>query len=650
MPAEKILVMDDSFEMRELIVDYILRPNGYEVLMADNGLSGLDLARQYTPDLIISDMKMPGLTGLEVAQTLHREHLSIPFILITAEGSEEIARQALRMGVSDYLIKPFTEDELLEAVQKIFDYVRAQREKARMQAELAAAHQTVVQRLKELETLSSVGRNVTAVLDSDQALAKIVEAAVTLTGAEEGYILLLDEARGELVLRASKNLDEALINSFRLSTQDTLAGHVLRRGEPVLLDETSPQKIKTSFLVYSLLYVPLKVRERTIGVLGVDNRRTKRSFSRHDQRLLSALSDYAAIALENARLYTRAVAERTQLETILRETEDGVVVVDDADRVVLLNGTARAVLNVAAGDVLGRRYPDLILAPEMRDLLTGQSRRVEVALDDGRVFNAHLTPIQGVGRAIIMQDITYLKQLDRIKSEFVTTVSHDLRSPLTAILGYVELIERVGPVNAQQADFIRKVQFSVQSITTLITDLLDLGRIEAGFDAQKELTHPAAVVQYVLESVQHQAEAKGQLFAIEIPDHLPLVLANSPRLRQVVTNLLENAIKYTPEGGRVGLQLRAEGDVILLSVSDTGIGIPLADQPYIFDKFFRASNSRSDYAGTGLGLSIVKSIVENHGGRIWLDSKTGIGTTFTVMLPAKDSATPPEVSLMHSND
>jgi two-component system NtrC family sensor kinase len=632
MPSEKILVVDDSREMRDLMVNYILRPNGYATLIADNGIAGVNLARQAAPDLIVCDMKMPEMTGLELAQTVLRENLGIPVILVTAEGSEELAKLALRSGVADYVIKPFTEEELLGAVRRTLGAVQARRDHTRMQAELAAAHQQAVQRLKELETLTNIGRDVTAVLDLDQVLAKVVEAAVSLTGAEEGSLLLQDEQTRELSMRASKNFEDSFVRTFRLRSQDSLAGYVLRTGESVLLDENSPQKIKTAYLVHSLVYVPLKVRDRMLGVLGVDNRRAGRAFTRHDQRLLQALGDYAAIAIDNANLYARTERERAQLETILRETEDGVIAVDNQNRLILMNPTARTAFGVNSADITGRDFATVIRNLEVRELLTGKSRQAEVILDDGRVFNAHLTPIQGVGRAVVLQDITHLKKLDRIKSEFVTTVSHDLRSPLTAILGYVELISRAGPVNEQQAEFIRRVQYSVQSITTLITDLLDLGRIEAGFDTQKEPSHLALVVRYAVEGLRQQAEAKHQTLSVNVPETLPTVFANPPRLRQMLANLIDNAIKFTPEGGHVGVTARADDQLILITVSDTGIGIPPADQPYIFDKFYRASNSRQEFTGTGLGLSIVKSIVENHDGRIWLDSRDG-GTTFTIVLP-----------------
>jgi two-component system NtrC family sensor kinase len=633
MPSEKILVVDDSREMRDLMVNYILRPNGYATLIADNGVAGMNLARQAAPDLIVADMRMPEMTGLELAQMVLRENLGIPVILVTAEGSEELAKLALRSGVADYVIKPFTEEELLGAVRRTLGAAQARRDHTRMQAELAAAHQQAVQRLKELETLTSIGRDVTAVLDLDQVLAKVVEAAVNLTGAEEGSLLLQDEQTRELSMRASKNFEDSFVRTFRLRSQDSLAGYVIRTGEAVLLDENSPQKIKTAYLVHSLVYVPLKVRDRILGVLGVDNRRAGRAFTRHDQRLLQALGDYAAIAIDNANLYARTERERAQLETILRETEDGVIAVDNQNRLILMNPTARTAFGVNSADIAGRDFATVIRNLEVRELITGKSRQAEVILDDGRVFNAHLTPIAGVGRAVVLQDITHLKKLDRIKSEFVTTVSHDLRSPLTAILGYVELISRAGPVNEQQAEFIRRVQFSVQSITTLITDLLDLGRIEAGFDTQKEPTHLALVVRYAVEGLRQQAEARHQTLSIDVPENLPTIFANPPRVRQMLANLIDNAIKFTPDGGQVAVTARADDQLILITVNDNGIGIPPADQPYIFDKFYRASNSRQDYTGTGLGLSIVKSIVENHDGRIWLESRPETGTTFTVVLP-----------------
>jgi two-component system NtrC family sensor kinase len=216
----------------------------------------------------------------------------------------------------------------------------------------------------------------------------------------------------------------------------------------------------------------------------------------------------------------------------------------------------------------------------------------------------------------------------------VTTVSHDLRSPLTAILGYVDLIERTGETNQQQKEYIERVRLSVDQITNLVNDLLDLGRIEAGLDNAKEPTPIAVLARYVLDSMRGAANSKEITLKSDLPEELPLVVGDPIRLRQMLGNLLENAIKYTPAEGEVSIEAHAENDQVILRVSDNGFGIPTADQPYLFDKFFRASNVPNELPGTGLGLSIVKSIVENHQGRVWVDSAVGEGTTFTIVFPA----------------
>jgi two-component system NtrC family sensor kinase len=635
MTSRTILVVDDAREIREFLTDSVLRPFGYQALTANSGEAGLQVAHEQHPDLVISDIKMPGISGLDMARRLLEQQPDLPVILITAEGTEQIAQEALRIGVADYFIKPFDPSELLQSVERLLE----RRNTARALANAAPpgladeAAGELGERVKDLETLTRIGHEVTAVLDLDKVLQTVVEAAVNLTGAEEGSLLLLEASTHELTMRAAKNFDENFVRTFRVRSNDSLAGQVIQTGEAVLMDDSTPQKIKTSYLVHSLIYVPLRVRGQVIGVLGVDNRHAHMPFRQHSLRLLQALGDYAAIAIENARLYSIVEAERLQLYTILNETEDGVIVVDNTDRLILMNPTARAAFHVDRVEVTGRPVREVVHNADILTMLNTQKRVSEVPLTDGRVFSAHLTSIARVGRAILLADVTHLKELDRIKADFVTTVSHDLRSPLTAILGYVELIGRVGPINTQQAEFMRQIRASVQAMNALIADLLDLGRIEAGFDAQKEVTSMGPLVQITASEFLGQAKARHLVLLSRVTPDLPPVLGNGPRLRQLLSNLVENAIKYTPEGGQVSVEAYSDGDFVVVTVSDNGIGIPAVDQPYIFDKFFRGSNARDLQRGTGLGLSIVKSIVDNHNGRIWMDSTPDKGTTFTVMLP-----------------
>ena len=634
--GETILVADDSAEIRKFLEQTILKPSGYNVVSVGDGMSALTLALELKPDVVLTDLNMPSLRGLDLIRRLKRELPTLPAILMTAEGSETLAVEALRAGAADYLVKPFDAEHLLAALGRAMALGRRSQDVLKAQAESRAGAQSLERRLHELEALAHIGRTVTAMLDLDQVLTTVVESAVGLTEAEEGSLLLLDEDSGDLTMRASMNFDDEFARTFRLKVEDSLAGQVIASGQPVILDESAPQKIKTSYLVHSLLYVPLRARGRTIGVLGVDNRKAGRSLTKEDMTVVMAMADYAAIAIDNARLYNRSEAERVKLETILTQTEDGVIVVDPENRLLLINRTAAEAFE-ASDPQLGRSLVETLDHPQILALVRAPGRaprREEIELKDGRVVNAQRTPIEGVGQAVVMQDITHLKELDRIKSEFVTTVSHDLRSPLTAILGYVDLIGRTGEVSEQQREFIQRVRTSVEHITALISDLLDLGRIEAGLDSARETTPLPSLARYAVETLRGAAEHRKLTLETDLPEDLPMVTGDPIRLRQMIANLLENAIKYTPPGGRVRIEALAEADQVILRIVDNGPGIPPAEQPYLFDKFFRASNVPEDVAGTGLGLSIVKSIVDSHDGRIWVESALGKGSRFTVVLPA----------------
>jgi len=287
---------------------------------------------------------------------------------------------------------------------------------------------------------------------------------------------------------------------------------------------------------------------------------------------------------------------------------------------------------------IGKPVFDVITHPDLVNLITladdnDPFQYHEVSFPDGRVGNAQFTVIHGVGHALTMQDITYLKEVDRIRTEFVHTVSHDLRSPLTSVIGYAELVDRAGPLNEDQHEFLKRIQDSIQHITSLINDLLDLGKIEAGMDTRREFVQLEGILHYTLEMLQGQIKAKNLHVQVEITPALPPLRANPVRLRQVLDNVIGNAIKYSYVDSSIQISIHFEENQIILKISDQGPGIPVADQPHIFDKFFRGTNVDSDVEGSGLGLAIVKNIVENHQGRIWVESTVGKGSSFFIVLP-----------------
>ena len=338
-------------------------------------------------------------------------------------------------------------------------------------------------------------------------------------------------------------------------------------------------------------------------------------------------------------------AERTRLEAVFNNIHDCVMILDMEDRILLINPAMCRAFGLDESNTIGKPVLDVITHPDLRALLVRTDHNDpmqyhEVSFADGRVGNAQLTVIHEIGRALTMQDVTYLKEADRVRSEFVHTVSHDLRSPLTSVIGYTELVERAGTLTDLQRDFLHRIQDSVKQITGLINDLLDIGSLEAGLDTRREFVQLDGILRYTLDMLQGQIKSKHLTIKTEISPALPVLRANPIRLRQVMDNVVGNAIKYSFSNGEIDISIRSEGDQLILKVTDAGPGIPADDQPRIFDKFYRGSNINNDVEGSGLGLAIVKTIVESHQGRIWVESVEGKGSSFFVVLPILSEPAP----------
>jgi PAS domain S-box-containing protein len=334
-------------------------------------------------------------------------------------------------------------------------------------------------------------------------------------------------------------------------------------------------------------------------------------------------------------------AERTRLETVFNNIHDSVMILDDENHIILLNPAMSSAFGLNPKTSIGKPVLDVIEHPDLRAMIAQKENNDplqyhEISFPDGRVGSGQFASIPDVGYAITMQDVTYLKEMDRMRSEFVHTVSHDLRSPLTSVIGYTELIERAGTLNENQHDFLDRIQDSIQHITSLINDLLDLGSIESGLDTRREYVQFEGLLRYTLDMLQGQIKAKRLKVQTNIAPSLPAMRANPVRLRQVLDNVVGNAIKYSNHGGEVSISINAEDDQLILQVTDNGPGIAIGDQPHIFDKFYRGDNTKEE--GSGLGLAIVKTIVDAHQGRIWVESTVGKGSSFFIVLPVTDVA------------
>ncbi len=351
-------------------------------------------------------------------------------------------------------------------------------------------------------------------------------------------------------------------------------------------------------------------------------------------------------------------AERNTTAAILASMVEGVVAVDREERVVHVNHAARRILGMGADRVVGRRLWELTRVREaaeaVRVALRGERTHLaeaRLALPDGeQVVQLVASPLRGdaaaEGAVLVMHDVTELRRLEAVRRDFVANVSHELKTPLTSIRGYVEtILDDPGMDDATRQRFLERIREQSDRLGRLVADLMTISRLESdGEVLQIEPLDLRAVVRASVDGQRDDARARSLTLEVHVPDEAVPVRGDAEALRELVDNLVSNAIRYTPEGGRVEVRVRTRSDAAVVEVSDTGIGIAPEDQGRVFERFYRADRARSRQAGgTGLGLAIVKHVALAHGGNVSLRSEPGRGSTFRVDLPlaGPSSATGP---------
>ncbi|MBK9940929.1 MAG: response regulator [Kouleothrix sp.] len=659
---EEILIIDDSQQICALLAEYILPELGYASAIANTGRQGLNRLRQRLPDLILLDLQLPDTSGLDLLRVIAQEGYDVPVILMTAHGSEGIAVEAFRLGARNYLIKPFSETEAQAVIDQALRERRLKREKEQLTRNLQ-------QRVKELTVLYSIGQSVSSLLDLEELLERIVEAAVYITRAEEGFLLLRDQSADELYLRAAKNLGEQRAQRMRMPIEDTLAGQVIRSGKPVRLDKASAGsalKVKTGFLVRALLQVPLTVGNQVIGVLAVDNQQAERSFSENDQYLLLALADYAAIAIENARLYSEIKNSEARYRDLFANAYDLIFTLDRQLHIQSINKVGAVLTGFTEEQLIGRALHDVAVpeaweSAELRfaDLLIGnptqpfelQLRRhddekvvLEVSArlmhDRGRPGGVHCIARNLTERRRLEEQLIHSEKLSSI-GQLVAGVAHELNNPLTSISGYTQLMLRDASLRDDMRDDLKHINTQADRAARIVQNLLVFAREHR---PERSIVNLNEVFRNTLSLRAYQLRVDNIAVVLDFAPDLPATIADPFQLQQVILNLINNAHHAITERGGAGtltlqtyLSTQPAGDgsgkaqpMVVLAVGDTGIGIAPRDLNRIFDPFF---TTKPVGQGTGLGLSICFGIVQEHGGRIWAESEPGIGTTLSVALP-----------------
>jgi PAS domain S-box-containing protein len=508
------------------------------------------------------------------------------------------------------------------------------------------------ERMSDLSLLLEVSQAVSSTLDLSTGMSFILEGALEATDAQVARAVFVTDSKVKraVITRGESHkgldrIDRALIAAVGDGQRPFVA-------EDLALASGAGDAEIVGGPIQTAVALPVRTKERMLAVIWLGYT-TAQQFEKSKLDFLSMLSSQVAVLIENARLFHAVESERSRLAAILESASDAVLVTDRHDRLLLVNPAAEQAFSVRSSAVLGHNIKQTDLAPEVIEAMIGPSDTgeapKEVLLPDGRVLYANVSKIRDsggerAGRVAVMRDITHFKKLDEMKSEFLATVSHDLRAPLTFMRGYANRLDAVGELNQTQESYVENILHGVQRIDDLVADLLDLSRIEAGLGVERRPCHLGLVLAEAVSGLRSRAAAKDISLTIQSPTGSPgdeknvAVCGDRALLRQAVVNLLDNAIKYTPEGGSISAELSLHAlngsNQAVITVGDTGIGIAPDEQARLFEKFYRTKRGgQADASGTGLGLAIVKSIVERHQGKVWVESKVNEGSRFHIGLP-----------------
>lgn len=676
---KRILIVDDEESIR-VTLSTILTRQGYTVQAVGSFDEVTQVLPTFPPDTIILDVLLPKVSGLDILKYLKEHGVDAPVIIITGAPDIQSARESLRHGAYDYIAKPFTldvlrqsvaraitEKELLDARRELEEQKRRYQEDLERQVRERTAE--LQRRNTELAALNRLGAILAESLSLERTLRGALAELAAAVNAALGAVYLKRD--GVLFCAASVAADGASAEMVPPSLDAALAEMPL--SDPVrLAPEQLPDELRKAVVAAggkSAWLAGLIAQAETTGILLI-----ALAEETSDASLLAASARQIAAAVQNARLFEESVTRRKHTEAIIQNMADGVLVLDREDRISVCNPALCSILGVRQEDLVGRRVHDFRDSPhpglaalwevgapsadlmeQLQAMASGNAdaagspavvrREVSLSSPLNRVVMVYTTQLRDMahnplGQVRLVRDITRERELERMKSDFVAIVSHELRTPLFYIKGFIELLLQGKAEDPKvRTEFLNIIRDQTDHLSKLVEDILDTSKMEQGnFLLKRERVPMEDLIRQAVADAEGMASNAGVHVRVEISEPLPEVMGDFVRLKQVMANLLGNAIKFSKPGGIAIVRgLRKPGEV-WVQVVDFGAGIPPQSLPHVFDKFFQVEPSQTRTSGgAGLGLYIARHIVENLGGRIWVESELGKGSTFTFALPVQEA-------------
>ncbi len=644
----RILAVDDELDALDVLVEVL--SDDYDVMKASSGLQALEILGREKIDLLITDQRMPEMTGIGLIEKAKELDPDMVRIILTAYTEPRDLIDAINRGeVYRYITKPWDLNDLLFTIRNALENLQLKRDKEKLLSELKVRLDSMsifLNLSKEASGASSYQDLIQTVLKHLPQLVKYDACAAVVEEASFGRVLLNIDCQSPLTTQQMMQLRKNALESYRDST-----GVELSERDLMLKISGVPNKDDDAQVTLkSMVQVVLRSEGAPSGLIQLYSYKQD-AFQNDTQQLLDILSNQTSEIIQGLR--KQLTSEQHRLELMVQSLPDGVIMVDEQERVFVINPAARQLLHLSVDAPVDTRYLKDTLGFYPFDLVRGWAIRdssiirEEIAVFD-RTLHSIVSPVtlgdKTIGVAVVLRDITEEKILEQKKDEFVSIVSHELRTPLTSIGGALDLLlhRYAGDINAKQERYLELAKASCDKLNMLIDDLLDLNRFAEGkMEMELREVRISSLIREAAANYQAASEDKGvKLLVEEKPEFDAIrVLADRARIHQVLNNLLANALKFTEKGGKIEIEFfvsKAMPEMLCISVFNDGKEIAEQDHERIFDKFEQAKNTRSgSIAGSGLGLSISKGIIEAHGGKIWVESGRGNGTRFVFTIPMK---------------